>query len=176
MIITVCHCCSTFISHTLTSKQAKGYPDIQTRQFLNVLSTHHSDVPILALVDFDPDGIGITSTYKYGSMNLAHESNLAVPSIQWLGIRSEEILRPGQEGEQNDTKALLKLTARDRRIATSMLARENGFGEQGLEPEWKREIQTMLMLNVKAEIQMLGNGEALGSWLDGKLIEATRGW
>ena len=124
-------------------------------------------------MDFDPDGIGITSTYKYGSLNLAHESNLAVPSIQWLGIRSEDILRA--ENEENDAKALLKLTARDRRIAKTMLARENGFGDDEMELEWKREVQTMLILNVKAEIQILGNGEALGSWLDGKLIKATKG-
>lgn len=66
---------------------------------------------------------------------------------------------------------MLKLTARDRRIATRMLAKEDVFGEEGIEPEWRHEVQTMLMLNVKAEIQILGNGEALGNWLDGRLMD-----
>ncbi|TVY82608.1 Meiotic recombination protein rec12 [Lachnellula suecica] len=142
---------------------AKGYPDIQTRQFLRLLSTHAPEIPILALVDFDADGIGIMSTYKSGSAALAHESaTLAVPSIQWLGVRSCDFLKTDA-----DVPGLLKLTARDRRIAVKMLERE-------MEEEWRRELQVMLMLDVKAEIQVLGNGERLGEWLDGKLLDAVR--
>ena len=162
-------CRSLVFQLSLTLHQAKGYPDIQTRQFLNVLSTHYPHIPIFALVDFDPDGLGIASTYKHGSINLAHEANLAVPCIQWLGVRSQDFLGPQQE---KDAQGMLKLTARDRRIATRMLANEDVFGERGIEVEWRREIQTMLMLNVKAEIQILGNLEALGNWLDEKLIDA----
>jgi meiotic recombination protein SPO11 len=36
--------------------------------------------------------------------------------------------------------------------------------------EWKRELRIMLMLNIKAEIQILGSGGALGDWLDKKLL------
>jgi meiotic recombination protein SPO11 len=145
----------------LTGIQAKGYPDIQTRQFLRHLSTHYPELPILCLVDFDPDGIGIMSTYKHGSMSLAHESaTLAVPSVQWLGVRSCDFL------QEEDVQGLSKLTARDRRIAVKMLERD-------VEMEWRRELQVMLMLNVKAEIQVLGNGERLGEWLDMKLKSAV---
>jgi len=101
------------------------------------------------------------STYKHGSMALAHESaTLAVPSIQWLGVRSCDFL------QEEDAQGLLKLTARDRRIAVKML-------EKDVEEEWRRELQIMLMVNVKAEIQVLGNGEKLGEWLDGKLRSAV---
>jgi meiotic recombination protein SPO11 len=101
------------------------------------------------------------STYKHGSMSLAHESaTLAVPSIQWLGVRSCDFSR------EEDVQGLLKLMARDRRIAVRML-------EKGVEEEWGRELQVMLMLNVKAEIQVLGNGERLGEWLDEKLRKAV---
>lgn len=93
-----------------------------------------------------------------------------MPSIQWLGIRSQDFLQLDQE---HDLQGLLKLTARDRRIATRMLAKEDVFGEEGIEPEWRQEVQTMLMLNVKAEIQILGNGEVLGTWLDRRLMEIT---
>lgn len=60
------------------------------------------------------------------------------------------------------------MTPRDRRIAGKMLEKEM-FEEAGCESEWRRELQVMLMLNVKAEIQILGNGERLAEWLDGKL-------
>ncbi|PBP23672.1 DNA topoisomerase IV, alpha subunit [Diplocarpon rosae] len=143
---------------------AKGYPDIQTRKFLHILSSHYPGIPILALVDFDPDGIGIMSTYKYGSQALAHETNLAVPSIRWLGVQSCDFL-----GQDHGMQGLLKMSVRDRRIASKMLERANGE-DRGVDDELKRELQVMLMLNVKAEIQILGNGEKLAEWLDRRLL------
>ncbi|CZR56625.1 related to MEIOTIC RECOMBINATION PROTEIN REC12 [Phialocephala subalpina] len=140
---------------------AKGYPDIQTRQFLRLLSTSFPHIPIFALVDFDPDGIGIISTYKHGSKALAHETNLAVPSIQWLGIRSSDFLEDNTLGQ-----GLLTLSKRDRNIAKKMLTRHD---TDERDEEWRRELQMMLMLNMKAEIQIVGNEEKLGEWLDGKL-------
>jgi meiotic recombination protein SPO11 len=104
------------------------------------------------------------STYKHGSMNLAHETNLAVPSIQWLGARSRDFLVT-----DSDIQGLLSLTVRDRKIAIKML--ERGVAEEYMNEEWRRELQVMLMLNVKAEIQILGNGDSLGEWLDKKLLK-----
>ncbi|TGO86400.1 hypothetical protein BPOR_0307g00090 [Botrytis porri] len=140
---------------------AKGYPDIQSRQFLHYLSKHYPTIPICALVDFDPDGIGIMSTYKHGSVALAHENeNLSVPSMLWLGFRSKDMMQGGKENE-----GLLTLTERDRRLAVKMLQRDV-CQEDGDEDEWRREIQVMLMLNKKAEIQIIGNGDALENWLN----------
>jgi meiotic recombination protein SPO11 len=157
------------------SNKAKGYPDISSRQFLYHLSII-SILPIFALVDFDPDGLGIMSTYKYGSVSLAHEnSKLAVPRIRWLGLKSSDIFQ--RTVDQNgaalkDKVGLIKLSSRDRRIATRMLKREC-FEEKGREEEWRRELQVMLMLNVKAEIQMLNGGMGgLEAWLNEKLREA----
>lgn len=82
-------------------------------------------------------------------------------------MRSADFLSTGKEG---DVSGLLTLTKRDRRIATLMLGRGT---ERSVEEDedWRRELQVMLMLNVKAEIQILGSGEKLGEWLDGKLME-----
>lgn len=102
------------------------------------------------------------STYKYGSAALAHESNVAVPSIMWFGIRSRDII------QDQDTKGLLKLTRRDREMASKML--QNTVFKQ--EEEWRRELQVMLMLNMKAEIQILGSGDRLEHWLDRRLRES----
>ncbi|APA06045.1 hypothetical protein sscle_01g008150 [Sclerotinia sclerotiorum 1980 UF-70] len=143
---------------------AKGYPDIQSRQFLHYLAENHPLIPIYALVDFDPDGIGIMSTYKYGSVALAHENeDLSVPSIRWLGLKSTDMMHGVKEDE-----GLLKLTKRDRRIAVGMLQRDV-CQDGGVEKEWRRQLQIMLMLNTKAEIQVIGNGDLLETWLNRKL-------
>ncbi|QSZ31276.1 hypothetical protein DSL72_000839 [Monilinia vaccinii-corymbosi] len=143
---------------------AKGYPDIQSRQFLHYLGKNYPLIPIYALVDFDPDGIGIMSTYKHGSAALAHENeDLSVPSICWLGLKSTDMMLGGEENE-----GLLKLTKRDRRLAVRMLQRDV-CQENGNEEEWRRELQVMLMLNKKAEIQIIGNGDALEGWLNRSL-------
>jgi meiotic recombination protein SPO11 len=115
-------------------------------------------------MDFDPDGIQIVSTYKHGSITLAHENSaLALPSIQWIGVKSSHITQ--QEESHHQVQGSLKLSARDRNQATKMLEREP-FTEKGLEPEWRREIQVMLMLSMKAEIQLLGSKTGgLQDWL-----------
>lgn len=155
--VSVCHIESPA---PLTPFEAKGYPDIQTRQFLHLLSIRFPRIPIFALVDFDPDGIGIMSTYKYGSKALSHETNITVPSIQWLGIRSSDFTT------EDTAQGLLTLTKRDRNIAKKMLARQY---LETADEDWRRELHMMLMLNMKAEIQILGNEKKLCKWLDSKL-------
>lgn len=143
-------------------QQAKGYPDVQSRQFLKVLSDSFPNVPILGLVDYDPDGLGILSTYKHGSARLALENqSLAVGRIEWLGIKSTDLPKQAKSQE------ILSITSRDRRTAKSLL--ERAHFQQDNEAEWRREVQVMLMLNMKAEIQILGNAEQLGTWLDHQL-------
>jgi meiotic recombination protein SPO11 len=71
--------------------QAKGFPDLATRRFLSVVQTIRPDLALFALVDFDPDGIAILRTYKYGSQRLYHEENVTAPRLQWLGILSDDI-------------------------------------------------------------------------------------
>jgi len=134
---------------------AKGYPDLATRALLRLLSTPSpqngfSSPPVYGLVDYDPDGLAILSTYKYGSRKLAHESaDLQLPQLQWLGLRSKHIFStvPGEQNEQG----LLTLSTRDRRKATLML----GWDVLVDDDEICDELRTMLMLNVKAELQIL---------------------
>jgi meiotic recombination protein SPO11 len=114
-------------------------------------------------MDFDPDGMSILSTYKYGSAALAHENaGLILPSMQWLGVKSSHIAK---QITHHQTQGLLRLSARDRRLAQRMLDREP-FTEDGPEAEYRRELQVMLMLNIKAEIQLLEAGiGGLQGWL-----------
>ena len=114
------------------------------------------------------------STYKYGSSSLTHENAyLKVPTIRWLGVKSSD-LQFQQEGK--DDIGLLDLTARDRRKATKMLGKEV-FAEEGAELEWRRELQVMLMLDMKAETQLLSSREGgLEQWLGKKMTDERRAW
>ncbi|RKF78001.1 Meiotic recombination protein SPO11 [Golovinomyces cichoracearum] len=137
---------------------AKGYPDIQTRRFLHCLHTRYTKTPIYALMDFDPDGIGIMATYKHGSMNSVCQKNINIPTIEWLGIKSHDFLR-----KKITLQGLQNLSGRDRRLASAMIERAKDL-------EWKSELQIMLMLNLKAEIQILGGADLLCRWLDFNLL------
>lgn len=110
------------------------------------------------------------STYKHGSFNLSHENvNLNSPSIQWLGIQSQDVLAGNGEDEYT---GLLRLSARDRKKAADMLAKSEFLQENGEETQWRRELQVMLMLNVKAEMEILAEREGgVKRWVEEKLIE-----
>jgi len=120
-------------------------------------------------VDFDPDGIAIMSTYKHGSWTLSHENaNLNVPSMRWLGLQSRELL-DGTTGGLND--GLLQLTMRDRKKAMKMLERPL-LDEGGEGKEWRRELQVMLMLGVKAEMEILADrAGGICGWVEERLLE-----
>lgn len=172
---------------------AKGYPDLASRKFLRHVANRSPHIPMYALVDFDPDGIAIMSTYKHGSYSLAHENmtstgapGLNLPELCWLGVQGDQIFRsPAGErdterGATSDAQGLMRLTPRDRMKASRMLEWDL-LAETGPEPTWRRELQTMLMLNVKAEMQILEERPGgLAAWLEEELQEMERsgemGW
>lgn len=108
------------------------------------------------------------STYKHGSANLSHENaNLTVPSMRWLGLRSCDL---HNNEAVDESKGLLRLTVRDRKKAVKMLEKAL-LEENGAEREWRRELQVMLMVGVKAEMELLAErGGGLEGWLGGKLL------
>ena len=127
-------------------------------------------------MDFDPDGLSIMSTFKHGSRSLAHQTDsLACPRVEWLGVRSSDVsslLVSSSTSAMSSAQvaaALLTLSVRDRRKAIRMLEGER-YMEDGPEIEWRRELQTMLMLGYKAEIELLAQGDGgLQAWLKEKL-------
>jgi meiotic recombination protein SPO11 len=170
---------------SLTRSQAKGYPDVASRTFLRHVADQAPHIPMVALVDLDPDGIAILSTYKYGSYRLAHEDvtpkdtpGLSLPNIRWLGVRSHHVSRVPVGESDTDTsvmselQGLMKLTARDRTKAVRMLEWDL-CAEDGPEQDWRQELQSMLMLNIKAEMQILDElPNGLVSWLGSELGKA----
>ncbi|KAL8729784.1 MAG: hypothetical protein Q9166_004507 [cf. Caloplaca sp. 2 TL-2023] len=159
------------------NSKAKGYPDVSTRAFLRLLSiSSHPSPPIYALVDFDPDGISIMSTYKYGSLTLAHENaNLRTPTIRWLGVRSGDLIfnQLCSELDHEEEKGLLRLSVRNRKKALKTLS-QGICEEDGAEQEWRRELQVMLMLNIKVEMEILSKwGGGVEGWVDDRLCEGA---
>lgn len=115
-------------------------------------SSHYNRPPTaLGLVDFDPDGICILLQYKYGSRSLAHEAATSqAPTLRWLGCSSDDIAgRPGSKQNQS----LIQLSARDHQKTTAMLLWPF-MSEDSWDP-WRRELQVMLMLQWKFEMEML---------------------
>ncbi|KAL4801573.1 Spo11/DNA topoisomerase VI subunit A [Aspergillus unguis] len=149
----------------------KGYPDLATRAFIRKILASipayraHRPPAFYVLVDGDPDGMAIMSTYKYGSMAHTRENEgLNLPCSRWLGLRTSEMLADlGSAGDE----AIMPLTKRDRKKIVSMLMKSPVWAVDGPETEWRMELQRMLMVNVKVEIEILYDREGgLEGWID----------
>ncbi|KAI5918868.1 Spo11/DNA topoisomerase VI subunit A [Camillea tinctor] len=173
----------------------KGYPDLATRQFLNLLHTVLPQLPFYALVDFDPDGLAIMRTYKCGSLALGHEENITLPNLSWLGPKSHDILgcpsciHQGDSSQIDDEVPLTAtapprlmevssaLTVGDRKKGVRLLEKlvvniDQGNSEEE-EKELVHELQLMLILNIKAEIQAIDEAGDVTEWLDHSLPSSS---
>ena len=115
------------------------------------------------------------STYKHGSLTLSHENaNLKTPTTRWLGVKSKDLFFNNQQPQSElheGRKGQLSLSMRDRKKAVKMLEKEI-CEESGVEEEWRRELQVMLMLNAKVEMEILGEWEGgVQAWLEERLSE-----
>ncbi|KAI3552200.1 type IIB DNA topoisomerase [Colletotrichum abscissum] len=160
-------------------KEGKGYPDLNTKQFVHLLHTAKPELPIFALVDFDCYGIAIMRCYSYGTRGHAHEKATTVPSMQWLGIKSDDLAfrqdatpshGPDINGSQRRPGASLfdstsSLTLRDRTRAINTVKEIEEDGTEN-DQECRRELQVMLFLGIKAEIQAVDNAGDMSRWLD----------
>lgn len=91
-----------------------------------------------------------------------------------MGIQSKDVL---ERRNREEYKGLLRLSARDRKKAVKMLENSEWLREGGVEGEWRRELQVMLMLGVKAEMEVLS--ERVGGvegWVEERLLEGQRGF
>ncbi|RHZ56663.1 putative meiosis-specific topoisomerase Spo11 [Aspergillus thermomutatus] len=156
----------------------KGYPDLSTRAFVRRLLDETRHLPaeeaprFYALVDSDPDGMAIMSTYKYGSMAHARDNEkLNVPKLRWLGLRTSDVIE-GADSFGDD--GFIRLSPRDRKKAIAMLSNNPVWAINGPEQEWRAELQQMLMLNLKAEIEILyDRQEGLEGWIDKKMTTSS---
>ncbi|KAK9983606.1 hypothetical protein SO802_033131 [Lithocarpus litseifolius] len=121
---------------------AKGYPDIATRFLLHRLSRAFPDLPILALVDWNPAGLAILCTFKFGSIGMGLEAYRYACNVKWLGLRGNDLqLIPEQ--------SMVPLKQRDLQIATSLMSSEF------LQENYREELAVMVQLGQRVEIEAL---------------------
>jgi meiotic recombination protein SPO11 len=124
----------------------KGQPDVATRMFLKKLKTQ-LNIPVLALMDSDPSGLKILSVFMSGSKNMSFDSaSLTTGDIKWLGVRPSDLNR-----YRLPEQCRLDMTEYDIRTAQELL-REDFIQKN---PEWVKELELMLKMKKKAEIQAL---------------------
>ncbi|XP_065629493.1 meiotic recombination protein SPO11-1-like [Quercus suber] len=118
-----------------------------TNRFLRLL-IEKLCLPTYCLVDCDPYGFDILTTYRFGSMQMAYDAKqLRCPEVCWLGVfpsDSEKYCLPQQ--------CFLPLTAEDKKKAEAML---NRCYLQREVPRWRLELELMLQRGVKFEIEAL---------------------
>ncbi|PTB42517.1 hypothetical protein M441DRAFT_137346 [Trichoderma asperellum CBS 433.97] len=178
---------------------AKGYPDILTCSFLQLIRFNCPQIPIFTLVDYDPDGLNIFRCYRFRSNNAIQETDATTSSIRWLGIKSQDLLEyetylnssirhssasqqltnSQSSEESNSSKTSISstecrdpvsfLSTRDRKVAVGILEKLLDVKDDAEVVEAQRELQVMLMMGVKAEIQWLDEAGNLTDWLDFKL-------
>ncbi|KEY68070.1 hypothetical protein S7711_06980 [Stachybotrys chartarum IBT 7711] len=177
---------------------AKGYPDMITLSFLRLAQERCPQLPMLALVDFDPDGMNIYRCYRYGAAQLQQEASERPLRLRLLGVTASQILNPtrpipgsvsqteeaSQSSQSSSQRDILKtsisstacrdpitrLTARDRKLAINTLTKLDQLTLKDDEAtELTREIQIMLMMGTKAEIQWLDESGNISNWLDAQM-------
>ncbi|CAN4103926.1 unnamed protein product [Withania somnifera] len=125
----------------------RGYPDVPTRRFLRLL-IDKLHLPVYCLVDCDPYGFDILTTYKFGSLQMAYDATfLRVYEIQWLGVFLQD-----SDNYSIPQQCLLPLTVEDKRKVQAMLHR---CYLQREVPKWRFELELLLHKGVKFEIEAL---------------------
>ncbi|GFP88935.1 meiotic recombination protein spo11-2 [Phtheirospermum japonicum] len=147
---------------------AKGYPDIGTsfempnRLFLHRMSREFPQLPILGLVDWNPAGLAILCTFKFGSVAMGLEAYRYACNVKWLGLRKDDIERFVPE------ESLVPLKPRDHQIAKSLGSSEI------LQDKYKEEVAVMIESGYRAEIEALyfHGYDFLAKYIGKKIVQA----
>ncbi|XP_065858365.1 meiotic recombination protein SPO11-2 isoform X2 [Euphorbia lathyris] len=141
---------------------AKGYPDIATRFLLHRMSRSFPELPILGLVDWNPAGLAILCTFKFGSIGMGLEAYRYACNVKWLGVRGDDLQLIPEE-------SLVPLKPRDLQIAKSLMSSE-------IMPEsHKDELALMVESGKRAEIEALffHGYDYLGKYIAKKIVQAS---
>ncbi|XP_021820855.1 meiotic recombination protein SPO11-2 [Prunus avium] len=141
---------------------AKGYPDIATRLLLHRMSRAFPDLPILALVDWNPAGLAILCTFKFGSIGMGLEAYRYACNVKWLGVRGDDL-------ELIPEHALVPLKPKDLQIAKSLMSSEI------LQENYREELTFMVESGQRAEIEALyfHGYDYLGKFIAKKIVQAN---
>lgn len=124
-----------------------GQPPRGVRRLISRMH-HELGLPVYVLVDNDPWGYYIYSVVKQGSINLAYESQrMAIPGARFIGMSSYDM-----EKFDISRSVTIKLNDQDIRRAKEILAYP-WFQKK----PWQKEINYMLKLGVKLELEAFSN-------------------
>ncbi|CDY25553.1 BnaC09g11780D [Brassica napus] len=139
---------------------AKGYPDIATRIFLHRMSITFPHLPILALVDWNPAGLAILCTFKFGSIGMGLEAYRYACNVKWVGLRGDDLNLIPEE-------SLVPLKAKDSQIAKSLLS------SKILQENYREELSLMIETGKRAEIEALycHGYNYLGKYMATKIVQ-----
>ncbi|KAJ4877168.1 Meiotic recombination protein SPO11-2 [Raphanus sativus] len=139
---------------------AKGYPDIATRFFLHRMSITFPHLPILALVDWNPAGLAILCTFKFGSVGMGLEAYRYACNVKWIGLRGDDLNLIPQE-------SLVPLKPKDSQIAKSLLS------SKILQENYREELSLMIETGKRAEIEALycHGYNYLGKYIATKIVQ-----
>jgi meiotic recombination protein SPO11 len=100
----------------------------------------------------------------------AYESTrLNSPKLEWLGTRISDVVSEKNKLD-NDDWVTITLTLRDTKKIQKMLSNNPVFAEDGPQPDWRAELQTMMLLNIKVETEVLYGAEGgLEKWMDSQM-------
>ncbi|KAL5551991.1 hypothetical protein UlMin_002167 [Ulmus minor] len=141
---------------------AKGYPDIATRFLLHRMSRAFPELPILALVDWNPAGLAILCTFKFGSIGMGLEAYRYACNVKWLGLRGDDLQLILEE-------ALVPLKPKDYQIAKSLMSSDI------LPESYREELALMVQNGQRAEIEALyfHGYDFLGKFIGKKIVQAN---
>ncbi|PHH80676.1 hypothetical protein CDD80_356 [Ophiocordyceps camponoti-rufipedis] len=138
----------------------------------------------MLLTDLDPDGLNIVRCYRFGADSLANDTTTHNNGIHWLGIKTHHVQAAASTTQSQQHRTSISsttcrdpvslLSARDRKLARHTLARIAARCPEAdtIAEQLRLQTQTMLMMNVKAEMQWLDDAGDLTDWLDEQLVDA----
>ena len=125
-----------------------GYPPLNVRAVVKDLSLQ-LQLPVLGLFDYNPHGVQILLTYKFGSTRMGLEGHAYAVDIQWLGLHHADIMEAGRP--RVDGSALQPWAQSDDRVFDAVRARVQVM----MDPHYSREVALMGRARVKAEIEAI---------------------
>lgn len=131
--------------HNCIIMASRGQAPRGVRRLLIRLSEEHN-LPIYVMTDFDPWGFYIYSVLKYGSINLATQSDtLAVTKAKFLGISADDIKNYDLK------KQFIKL----KDVDIQRIGQLENYDWFKTNKSWQRQFKLMRSFKAKAEIQAL---------------------
>ncbi len=122
----------------------QGQPARGCRRLVQRLAEEHK-LPVYVFCDSDPYGWYIYSVIKFGSMSLAHVSDmLGTPTAKYIGLTVSDIDKFGLEN--------FTIKARDVDIKR---AKEMMKYEWFKHPAWQKELKMLINRKIKAELEAL---------------------